>query len=258
MTMKKTLPMTNNMLITGAAQRIGAALAEEMAAEGWHVCIHYNASQAQAEKVADAIISKGGKASIFHANLAAAEGPENLIIQCQDEIGPLSCLINNASIFEYDDVDSLNGEMLDLHHAVNVRAPLLLSQAFSKRIPKNVTCNIVNILDNKVMAPNPDYMSYTLSKFALKGATEILAMAMAPQIRVNGIAPGITLLSGKQSKFRFNKAHKTNPLKQGCTPGQIAAALKLILDCPSMTGEIIVLDGGQKLQHLPRDIAFLT
>ena len=258
MTMKKTLPMTNNMLITGAAQRIGAALAEEMAAEGWHVCIHYNASQAQAEKVADAIISKGGKASIFHANLAAAEGPENLIIQCQDEIGPLSCLINNASIFEYDDVDSLNGEMLDLHHAVNVRAPLLLSQVFSKRIPKNVTCNIVNILDNKVMAPNPDYMSYTLSKFALKGATEILAMAMAPQIRVNGIAPGITLLSGKQSKFRFNKAHKTNPLKQGCTPGQIAAALKLILDCPSMTGEIIVLDGGQKLQHLPRDIAFLT
>ncbi len=258
MIMTKTLPMAKNMLITGAAQRIGAALAGEMAAEGWHVCIHYNTSQAKAEKVADAIISKGGKASLYHADLATTEGPEDLIARCHDEIGPLSCLINNASIFEYDDLDSLNGEMLDLHHAVNARAPLLLSQAFSKRIPKKAKGNIVNILDNKVMAPNPDYMSYTISKFALKAATEILAMAMAPQIRVNGIAPGITLLSGKQSESRFNKAHKTNPLKQGCTPGQIAAALKLILDCPSMTGEIIVLDGGQRLQSLPRDIAFLT
>ncbi len=256
--MTKTPPTTKNMLITGAAQRIGAALAKEMSASGWHVCIHYNTSQAEAEKVAEAIISKGGEASLHHADLATAEGPEDLIVRCHDKIGPLSCLINNASIFEYDDLDSLNGEMLDLHHAVNVRAPLLLSQAFSKRIPKKVKGNIVNILDNKVMAPNPDYMSYTVSKFALKSATEILAMAMAPQIRVNGIAPGITLLSGEQSKFRFDKAHKTNPLKQGCTPGQIAAALKLILDCPSMTGEIIVIDGGQKLQHLPRDIAFLT
>ena len=248
----------NNVLITGAGKRIGAVLAKEMAAEGWHVCVHYNKSLTAAHKVVKDIISKGGQATAIHADLADAKAPEKLIAKCQEAVGALNCLINNASIFEYDELDSINADSLDLHHAINLRAPLLLSQAFSKKIPKKEKGNIINILDNKVMAPNPDYMSYTLSKVALKGATEILAMAMAPRIRVNGIAPGITLLSGKQSKSRFEKAHTTNPLKKGCTPGQIAAALKLILDCPAMTGEVIVLDGGQKLQRLPRDIAFLT
>ena len=248
----------NNVLITGAGKRIGAVLAKEMAAEGWHVCVHYNKSLTAAHKVVKDIISKGGQATAIHADLADAKAPEKLIAKCQEAVGALNCLINNASIFEYDELDSINADSLDLHHAINLRAPLLLSQAFSKKIPKKKKGNIINILDNKVMAPNPDYMSYTLSKVALKGATEILAMAMAPRIRVNGIAPGITLLSGKQSKSRFEKAHTTNPLKKGCTPGQIAAALKLILDCPAMTGEVIVLDGGQKLQRLPRDIAFLT
>ena len=135
---------------------------------------------------------------------------------------------------------------------------MLLASCFAEQLPEGKIGNIVNILDSKVFAPNPDYLSYTLSKVALTGATEALAMALAPRIRVNGVAPGITLLSGEQSESRFQKAHSTNPLKQGCTIEQIAASIQLILDCPAMTGEIITIDGGQRLQKLPRDIAFLT
>lgn len=246
------------MLITGAAKRIGAALAKALAAEGWHVSVHYHHSEAEAENVVTEIAAAGGKARAVKADLSDPETLEPLVAECTAAAGPLTCLVNNASIFEYDALDSLTAEMLDKHHAVNLRAPMLLARAFAAQLPDGTTGDIVNILDNKVLSPNPDYLSYTLSKFALKGATETLAMALAPAIRVNAIAPGITLLSGEQSKARFEKAHATNPLKQGCTPAQIAAALKLILDCPAMTGEIITIDGGQRLQKLPRDIAFLT
>lgn len=245
------------MLITGGAKRIGAELARAMADEGWHVCIHFNRSGDEAADLASEIEKAGGGATALQADLADPEALAPLIAAAA-KAGPLTCLINNASIFEYDALDSLTADMLDKHHAVNLRAPMLLARTFAAQLPNDTNGNIVNILDNKVLAPNPDYLSYTLSKFALKGATETLAMALAPAIRVNAIAPGITLLSGEQSETRFEKAHATNPLNQGCTPAQIAAALKLILDCPAMTGEIITIDGGQRLQKLPRDIAFLT
>ena len=144
--MTKTLPMAKNMLITGAAQRIGAALAGEMAAEGWHVCIHYNTSQAKAEKVADAIISKGGKASLYHADLATTEGPEDLIARCHDEIGPLSCLINNASIFENDNLNNFTDKSFTKHLNVNLKAPALLTQSFSRYV-RNSDGIIINIID---------------------------------------------------------------------------------------------------------------
>ncbi|HAA91764.1 MAG TPA: short chain dehydrogenase [Rhodospirillaceae bacterium] len=250
--------MTGTMLITGAAKRIGAALAKGMGEQGWHVCVHYNSSKDEAESVAKEIIDAEGQATALQADLADPTTIGPLVAACNEAAGPLTCLVNNASIFEYDALDSLDAETLDKHHAVNLRAPMLLARAFAAGIPDGETGNIINILDNKVLSPNPDYLSYTLSKFGLKGATETLAMALAPAIRVNAIAPGITLLSGEQSETRFEKAHATNPLNQGCTPDQIVAALKLILDCPAMTGEIITIDGGQRLQKLPRDIAFLT
>ena len=249
--------MSGNILITGGAKRIGADLARAMAVQGWHVCVHYNRSEAEAADLVAEIEKAGGRATTLRADLSDSEALEPLIA-ASTKAGPLTCLVNNASIFEYDALASLSADMLDRHYAVNLRAPMLLARAFATQLPNGTNGNIVNILDNKVLAPNPDYLSYTLSKFALKSATETLAMAVAPAIRVNAIAPGITLLSGEQSETRFEKAHATNPLNQGCTPAQIAAALKLILDCPAMTGEIITIDGGQRLQKLPRDIAFLT
>jgi NAD(P)-dependent dehydrogenase (short-subunit alcohol dehydrogenase family) len=250
--------MIKTALITGAAKRIGAALATSLGKDGWHVCVHYHHSETEAVSVVDDIKRAGGNAVALQADLTKPDGPSLLIQQCVNHAGALTCLVNNASIFEYDTLENLTADALDKHHAVNLRAPMLLARAFASQLPEGEGGNIVNILDNKIFALNPDYLSYTLSKVALNGATEMLAMALAPNIRVNAIAPGITLLSGEQSESRFAKAHGTNPLNQGCTVEQIAATLKLILDCPAMTGETIAIDGGQRLQKLPRDIAFLT
>jgi NAD(P)-dependent dehydrogenase (short-subunit alcohol dehydrogenase family) len=250
--------MTETVLVTGAAKRIGAGLAKALNQAGHAVCIHYHSAEAEAEALAAEIAKSGGTVTMVQADLADAEAAAGLIGKAAAKAGPLTGLVNCASLFEYDALESLTAENLDKHHAVNLRAPMLLARAFAEQLPDGAVGNIVNLLDNKVFALNPDYLSYTLSKVALKGATEALAMALAPRIRVNGIAPGITLLSGEQSESRFEKAHSTNPLRQGCTVEQIAAALLLILDCPAMTGEIITIDGGQRLQKLPRDIAFLT
>jgi len=250
--------MIKTALITGGAKRVGAGLAKALGGDGWHVCVHFNQSVDDAASVVTEIEAAGGKANAVQANLENPAAASQLVEQCIQVAGPLSCLVNNASIFEHDGIEDISAEALDQHHAINLRAPMLLARSFAEQLPEGQTGDIVNILDNKVFALNPDYLSYTLSKVALTGATEMLAMALAPNIRVNGIAPGITLLSGEQSETRFEKAHTTNPLKQGCTIEQIAACLKLILDCPAMTGEIITIDGGQRLQKLPRDIAFLT
>ena len=250
--------MIKTVLITGSARRIGAGIAKALANEGWHVCVHFNQSAHDAATVVSDIKAAGGIASAIQANLEEPAAASQLVEQCNKVSGPLTCLVNNASIFEHDGIENISAKGLDRHHSVNLRAPMLLASSFAEQLPEDQTGNIVNILDNKVFALNPDYLSYTISKIALTGATEALAMALAPRIKVNGIAPGITLLSGEQSENRFEVAHTTNPLKQGCTIEQIVATLKLILDCPAMTGEIITIDGGQRLQKLPRDIAFLT
>ncbi|MBO43586.1 MAG: short chain dehydrogenase [Rhodospirillaceae bacterium] len=250
--------MTRSVLITGGAQRIGAGLAKALGNAGWHVCVHFNQSEQHAAAIVADIKADGGVANAIHANLEDPAAASQLVEQCIKVMGHLTCLVNNASIFQYDGIEDISAKALDQHHAVNLRAPMLLASCFAEQLPEGKIGNIVNILDSKVFAPNPDYLSYTLSKVALTGATEALAMALAPRIRVNGVAPGITLLSGEQSESRFQKAHTTNPLKQGCTIEQIVASIQLILDCPAMTGEIITIDGGQRLQKLPRDIAFLT
>lgn len=245
-------------LITGAARRIGAAIATALAADGWHVILHYATSDAAARRLHGELIAKGASASLLQGDLAAAERHAAIMEQAYREAPGLELLVNNASTFTYDTLASASAEALATCFAVNAMAPVLLAQQFVTRLPADRTGNIVNIIDNRVFAPNPDYFSFGVSKFALLGATRMMALAVAPRVRVNGIAPGITLVSGEQSADDFASAHRHNPLQRGCSPDEIAAAVRFILASPAMTGSIITIDGGQTLANPGRDVAFIT
>ncbi|HYP64138.1 MAG TPA: SDR family oxidoreductase [Acidocella sp.] len=245
------------VLVTGGAKRIGAAIAQHLGARGWHVFVHYNASRDEAEAVAAAITDAGGNATAIGADLADAEAASALVPRCE-AIQPLELLINNASYFAYDTAATTTEAALELNMRVNLFAPALLSQAFHAAVTARAAKGtIINLIDNKVFGLNPDYFSYTLSKVALQGMTQMHAMAFAPHIRVAGIAPGITLVSGNQTEREFQRIHNNNPLGQGCTPEQIAGAVEFILATPSYHGQTMVIDGGQVLQRRPRDVAFL-
>lgn len=245
------------VLVTGAGKRIGAAIARHLGGRGWHVFVHYNASRDEAEAVAAAIIAAGGQASAIGTDLADSNAVPELIARCE-AIAPLDLLINNASHFSYDTAATTTAAALDHNMRVNLYAPTLLAQAFHAALKaRNTQGVIINLIDNKVFALNPDYFSYTLSKVALQGMTHMLAMAFAPAIRIAGIAPGITLVSGNQSEQEFQRTHNNNLLGQGCTPEQILGAVDFILATPSYHGQTMIIDGGQVLQRRPRDIAFL-
>jgi NAD(P)-dependent dehydrogenase (short-subunit alcohol dehydrogenase family) len=246
-------------LVTGAAKRIGAVLAKTLAKAGWFVHVHYNASRADADGVVAAIMSAGGRARALAADLDALDdaGAKRLIQDCAAAGPPLLALVNNASRFDYDTAASFTPDSWRRHQQVNLLAPVLLARAFAAALPAGAVGAVVNLLDNKVRATNPDYFSYTISKQALAGATETLALALAPSVRVNGIAPGITLVSGDQTAERFARAHANNPLRRGCTPDDIARALLFLLDTPAITGQIVVIDGGHALARPPRDVNFL-
>jgi len=246
-----------SVLVTGAGKRIGAAIATHLGGRGWHVFVHYNASREDAEAVAEAIIAAGGQATAIGADLADEQAVTGLIGACE-AIQPLGLLINNASHFSYDTAATTTAETLDHNMRVNLYAPTLLSQGFHAAVKtRGAQGVIINLIDNKVFALNPDYFSYTLSKVALQGMTHMLAMAFAPTIRIAGIAPGITLVSGNQSEQEFQRTHNNNLLGQGCTPEQILGAIDFVLATPSYHGQTMVIDGGQVLQRRPRDIAFL-
>lgn len=245
------------ILITGAARRIGAALARALARDGWHVCIHYNASAREAEALLGEIIDAGGSGAVIGVDLADPLAVETLIAAARENAPPLTALINNASLFEYDTVSTLSAAALDRHHAVNLRAPMLLSKAFSEALGETREGCVINMLDNKVFAINPDYLSYTMSKVALHGATQALAMALAPRIRVNAIAPGITLESGGQGERSFQRGVRMSPLGRVSSVEDIVQAARFILATPSLNGQVIAIDGGQHLQKLPRDVAFM-
>jgi len=245
------------VLVTGAGKRIGAAIAQHLGGRGWYVFVHYNASRDAAEAVAASIISAGGQASAIGADLADSGAAQSLVTRCE-AVQPLDLLINNASHFSYDTAATATAETLDHNMRVNLYAPTLLAQGFYAAVKaRGGQGVIINMIDNKVFALNPDYFSYTLSKLALQGMTQMLAMAFAPTIRIAGIAPGITLVSGNQSEQEFQRTHNNNPLGQGCTPEQILGAMDFILATPSYHGQTMVIDGGQVLQRRPRDIAFL-
>ena len=248
------------MLITGAAKRIGRQLAIEFAAKGWTIAIHYNSSGDAADKLVRDIKNLGGAAVAFDADLSSHSDVEKLIPACTDQLGPLTCLVNNASAFNHDDIANMTCTSWDQHLAINLKAPVFLAKAFAAQYqPDNDSGdgsthkagNVINIVDQRVWNLNPEFFSYTISKAGLWTATQTLAQALAPLIRVNAIAPGPVLQSIHQSPDQFDAERAGTPLGRGTSPAEIAAAISFILDAPAMTGQMIALDGGQHLSWLP-------
>lgn len=248
MTSEKHLSdIPRTVLITGAAKRIGRALAEDLGARGWAVAIHYNGSAKEADEVAALVRKSGARAVTLQGDLARHQDVEALVPAAIEALGPIGCLINNASIFERDQAPTVSLESWERHQAVNLRAPLFLSQAFAKQLPDAASGAIINIIDQRIWRLTPDFMSYTVSKTGLWTLTQTCAMALAPRIRVNAIGPGPTLPSPYQTQAQFDNQRARMPLGRGTTPSEICTAVRFILEAPAMTGQMIALDGGQHL-----------
>lgn len=242
------MPFTpETALITGSARRIGRAIALDLAAHGWRVAIHYRNSRDEAEALAAEIQRVGGGAVAVAANLADLADVRSLITRCAAALGPVTCLVNNASEFFLDTIGSVTPEGWDTHLDINLKAPVFLAQALYANLPEGVEGNVINIIDQRVWRPTPDFFSYTISKAGLWTATQTLAQAMAPRVRVNAIGPGPVLQSVHQSQADFAAETLTTPLQRGPSLPEIAAAVRFILATPSMTGQMIALDGGQHL-----------
>ena len=250
-------PINKSAIVTGAAKRIGAGIAMALSSQGWFVYLHYNSSSEEAKEVLYKIKSSGGNGQLINMDLSYPECGEQIINQIDKAAPPVELLINNAARFEYDNISNINSASLDQHFFANVRGPILLSKAFFELVEKGQQGCVINILDNKIFALNPDYLSYTISKAALQCATETFAMAMAPHVRVNGIAPGITLESGGQGESSFQKGQKMSPIGKVSSVEDIIKALFFIVNTTSLNGHIVTIDGGQRLQKLDRDVAFL-
>ena len=238
---------TRTVLITGAARRIGRAIALDMARDGWAVAIHYRNSRAEAEVLSTEIAKAGGTAKIFAADLANHAALKNLVAQCAADLGAPHCLINNASEFLLDSVLTTDEATWDKHLDINLKAPVFLAQAMAEHLPTGVDGNIINIIDQRVWKLTPDFFSYTISKAGLWTATRTLAQGLAPRIRVNAIGPGPVLRSVHQTDAEFAAEQGATLLHTGPSPDEIAVAVKFILSSPSMTGQMIALDGGQHL-----------
>ena len=246
--------MAQLALITGGAVRIGRAIAMCLAKRGFSVAIQYRSSKAEAEATVAEIQAMGVRGACFQANLTEHAEVEALLPMVNQAMGRLTCLINNASTFADDRIETLSEESWDKHMAINLKAPLFLAQAFAAQLPAEETGNIVNIIDQRVLRPNPLFFSYTLSKSALWAATKTMAQGLAPRIRVNAIGPGPTLRSSYQSEEDFEQECRSTPLGHGTTPEEIANAVSFILSSPAMTGQMIALDGGQHLIWQTPDI----
>ena len=235
------------VLVTGAARRIGRAIALDLARHGWAVAVHCNRSEAEAREVVNRIERDGGRAALVRADLARESETEALVPQAAAALGPLTCLINNASVFELDLADTVTRASWDAHLETNLRAPFVLTQAFARQLPDGQPGHVINLLDQRVWNLTPYFISYTVSKTALWTLTRQLALALAPRIRVNAIGPGPALKSPRQTEADFQRQCEMTPLRRGTTPEEICAAVRFILDSPALTGQMIVLDGGQHL-----------
>jgi NAD(P)-dependent dehydrogenase (short-subunit alcohol dehydrogenase family) len=237
--------------VTGGAKRLGRAMALALAEAGFDVAVHYASSAAEAEATATAIRALGRRAVTLRADLAREAEVAGLMPAALAALGPIGVLVNNASTFERDEWDDATRESWDAHLEPNLRAPFVLAQAMAKALPAPAEGVVVNLLDQRVWSLTPHFVSYTVSKAALWTLTQTLALALAPRIRVNGIGPGPALPSPRQTQAQFDRQCASVPLRRGTSPGEVAQALLAILALPSMTGQMIALDGGQHLQWAP-------
>ncbi|WP_019961317.1 SDR family NAD(P)-dependent oxidoreductase [Woodsholea maritima] len=240
-------------LVTGGAKRMGAAFVRALAERGHPVGVHFNSSEDEAASLVQEIIGAGGRADLFRADLSESESVKGLIGAVSARLGPVGVLVNSASLFLDDDLTRLSPDSFLIHQKTNTLAPLLLAQAMAAQtLEKGL---ILNVLDYKLFNLNADYLSYTISKYALKGITEILARRLAPHIRVNALAPGLTLPSAHHSAAEFERLHHDNPLRQGAQLSDMIRGLNFFLDTPSVTGQILTIDGGQHFDpRLTRDV----
>lgn len=244
-----TLPVA---LVTGAGDRIGAAIAKALARAGYAVAIHYHRDEDGAGQVQADITAAGGTAAIVQADLTDRAQRAGLMARVTAQFGPVSVLINNASVFEPDSLRDLDEALWDSHFAIHAEAPIFLARDFAAQLPAGDTGNIVNIIDERVLHTSPAYFSYTLSKSVLWAATRTLAQSLAPAIRVNAIGPGPVLPHSRQSKAEFAASVQALPLQRNAGPEDIAEGVLMLLATRSMTGQMIALDGGEHLEFPTR------
>jgi len=239
--------MLKNVLVTGAAKRLGRAIALDLAADGWNVAIHYHGSEEDADNAVQAARAFGVEAAGLKCDLSREAETAALVDRAAKEVGPLTALINSASLFENDDWRSATRKTWDDHIETNLRAPLLLSQMFAKQLPEGERGNIVNIVDQRVLKPTPQFLSYSVSKAGLYWLTTTLAQGMGPRIRVNAVGPGPTLKNPRQSDADFNRQRDATILGRGADPADICSAVRYLLTAEAVTGQMLAVDGGQHL-----------
>jgi NAD(P)-dependent dehydrogenase (short-subunit alcohol dehydrogenase family) len=244
-------------LVTGAAHRIGREIALALARDGYDIAVHFGGSGPDAAATAADIRRSGRRAYTVKRNLAVASGVRSMLEQCAGELGEVTCVVNSASMFEPDTALDFEPARLARHIQVNVAAPVLLAQQLHARIAEGSQGVVINLLDQKLWNPNPDFLSYTLSKAALHSATGLLARALAPKLRVVSVAPGITLPAPGQSRRNFDRVSRLTPLGYGSSPEDVAQAVVYLARARAVTGTTLLVDGGQHLVPSDRDVMFL-
>ena len=258
MTEPTTTPRT--VLVTGAAKRLGRAIALDLAAHGWQVAVHYRESAADAIETAAACTRLSGASGHFDANFDSEAAVRDLLPRVVAQMGPVDAVVNSASLFEHDSTADFGYAAMERHLRSNTGAPIVLAQALHQHITSRGTGAqgvVVNLLDQKLWNMNPDFVSYTLSKAALEAANTMLAQSLAPHIRVVGVAPGLTLTSDYLSDEKFAQMHRLSPLGRSSTPEDIAATVRFALDNRSITGTTLLVDGGQHLMRFDRDFSMM-
>jgi NAD(P)-dependent dehydrogenase (short-subunit alcohol dehydrogenase family) len=247
------------VLVTGAAKRIGRAIALDLARNGYDVAVHCHRSVGQARETMQALQQLGVRAEVFEVDLTDEALCQALVPAVVRRFGRLDAVVNNASLFEYDDPAGFSVASMERHWRANTAPAVLLARALHAHLGATAGegC-VINLLDQKLWNPNPDYFSYTLSKAALQAATVMLAQALAPRLRVCAVAPGVTLVSGPMSAEEFASAHRMTPLSRSSTPDDVARSVRFLIESPAVTGTTLLVDGGQHLSPQPRDVLYLA
>jgi NAD(P)-dependent dehydrogenase (short-subunit alcohol dehydrogenase family) len=250
--------IVKTVLVTGAAKRLGRAIALHLGKAGWSVAVHYNKSQAEAEETVSALHEIGVRAAALNADLALEDDTQRLVARANQAVGPLTALVNNASVFESDTLATMTRESWDKHIETNLRAPLVLAQNFAEQLPEIAEGAIVNLLDQRLLKPTPQFLSYGVSKAGLHWLTVTLAQGLGPRIRVNAVAPGPTLRNARQSEVHFKRQQASTVLGRGALPEDVAAATQYLLEARAVTGQMIAVDGGQHLAWRTPDVTGVT
>ncbi|MEO8667425.1 MAG: SDR family oxidoreductase [Bauldia sp.] len=241
-------------IVTGGARRIGRAVVEDLADNGWAVAIHCHGSRATADEIAAAIARAGGRAAVIPADLSDLSEAVTIVPRTVAALGVPTLLVNSAGTFDFDEVGKLDTALWHRQMTVNATAPIFLAEAFANALPADATGNVVNIIDQRVWKPTPHYFSYQLSKSSLYVATSVLAQALAPRIRVNAIGPGPVLKSVRQTDADFARQASAVPLGRGPALGEFGRTIRYFVETPSVTGQMIALDGGQHLSWETPDL----